>query len=276
MELNDNKTANAFSNSWNNLPRKSIYTRNQFEEWLAPVNGKDVKNKTVLELGCGNASLMYYMAEWSPDFLVGVDLGDSVKSANDIMRSTKYKKWEIIKKDLIFYQSEGYDFVYCIGVLHHLKKPIDGFSSVVRNTKSGGFFHCWVYAREGNSVIVYIVDPIRKISAKFPWWFTKYFVALPLVIPFFLYAKLLKKFQYCKLLNYFPLFEYSLWIANRNFHFFHHVAFDQLVTPQTCYMKKNTIRKWLTENLEIDQDSIYIIMRNGNSWKFGGKKLKKD
>lgn len=266
----DQKTADAFATSWNNLPTGSIYTFEQFEEWFQPLNKGDFIGKDLLELGCGNGSLMYHLPRWSPQSITGVDLGDSVLSCRANMNKTNFKNIEIVQHDLTTYQSQGYDLVYCIGVLHHLKSPIEGFESVLKNTKSNGSFHCWVYAKEGNAVIIYIVDPIRKIASKLPWWFTKYFIATPLVIPYFFYAKLIAQFSIFK---NFPLYEYSCWIAKRGFTFFRHVAFDQLVTPQTAYISKDTIQGWFDDNSsEIEDNSTYIIFRNGNSWKFGGKK----
>ncbi len=268
----DIKTADAFANSWNNLPEGSVYTYEQFEDWFSPLTQGDIQGKNVLELGCGNGSLMTHVLAWNPSYLEGVDLGDSVTSAEKNLSRNSSQNWKIIKSDLTEYTSEGFDVVYCIGVIHHLKDPLKGLRSVLRNTKKGGRFHVWVYAREGNGVIVYIVDPIRKIVSHFPWWFTKYFVATPLVIPYFIYAKcisILKNVSYVKKL---PLYEYSLWIARRNFSFFRHVAFDQLVTPQTQYISKEMIEGWIKSFEEIDGGSVYIQMRNGNSWKFGGIK----
>ncbi|PLX27406.1 hypothetical protein C0583_03785 [Candidatus Parcubacteria bacterium] len=270
--INDKPTADAFADSWNNLPLGSVYDEYQFKDLIEPMTKKDIEGKRVLEMGCGNASLMMMIANWSPELLVGVDLGDSVKSAEKNMKMISYKNWKIEQSDLTEYTSNGFDFVYCIGVLHHLKDPKKGFDAVVSNTNSGGGFHCWVYAYEGNAIIRYIVDPIRKVSCKLPWWITKYFIATPLVVPYYFYAKFLKRFNQVSLFKKLPLYQYSQWIAKREFLFFRHVAFDQLVTPQTTYIKKTTIQKWLNDNSEIKNDSIYIIMRNGNSWKFGGKK----
>jgi hypothetical protein len=132
----------------------------------------------------------------------------------------------------------------------------------------GGRFHCWVYAHEGNAVIRWIVDPIRKVASVLPWWFTKYFLATPLVAPYFVYAKILRAVQW-KVLHGLPLYDYSLWIAQRGFSFFRHVAFDQLVTPQTTYFRRATIESWL-EDERVRKGSSYVIFRNGNSWKFGG------
>ncbi|MCP9455882.1 MAG: methyltransferase domain-containing protein [Nitrospira sp.] len=267
----DQKTADAFATSWNNLPKGSVYTRDQFEDWLAPVSEGDVSGKSVLELGCGNGSLMMHMAGWAPSRLEGVDLGDSVQSAIENMSATGFSHWKVTRADLTEFVSDGFDLVYSIGVLHHLKDPKKGFDAVLRNVKSGGRFHCWVYAKEGNALIIYLVDPIRKVASRLPWWINKYLIATPLVVPYFLYAKLLSRFRSLKILKKLPLYDYSIWIAKREFAFFRHVAFDQLVTPQTSYIDRQTIESWLHRNDRIDPGSTYIIMRNGNSWKFGGR-----
>ena len=264
----DLETAEAFATSWNNLPKGSIYTEDQFDDWFLPLTRSDIKNKRILELGCGNGSLMVHVLKWGPVYLEGIDLGKSVLSAEKNL--INFKNCKITKADLVDFRGENFDVVYCIGVIHHLKFPEKGFESVIKNTKKGGKFHVWVYAREGNGLIVYIVDPIRKIASKLPWWFTKYFLATTLVIPYYLYAKLVNLFKKFSIIKKLPLYEYNLWIAKREFSFFRHVAFDQLVTPQTIYIKKETIKEWLDKCEEIDKSSVYIIKRNGNSWKFGG------
>lgn len=265
----DRQTADAFANSWNNLPSGSVYTRAQFEDWFAPLGRADVQGCTVLELGCGNGSLLFHIAGWDPSHLEGIDLGDSVLSARRNLAMLPNQNWTVTQGDLTGYRGTPRDVVYSIGVLHHLENPASGFDAVVANTRSGGRFHCWVYAREGNTVIVRIVDPIRKIASRLPWWFTKYLIATPLVVPFFFYAKILRIFRNVNWLHRLPLYEYSQWIAEREFAFFRHVAFDQLVTPQTVYLERATIEQWLDEHPRVMPGSTYVIFRNGNSWKFG-------
>jgi SAM-dependent methyltransferase len=268
--MNDDKrTAAAFANSWTHLPQGSVYTREQFEEWLAPLTRQDVAGKTVLELGCGNASLLMHLTEWQPSQLTGVELGRSVEAARNNMAQTAYKNYSIVQADLTTFRSDGFDVVYCIGVLHHLENPQKGFDSVIANVKSGGHFHCWVYAKEGNAVVIRLVEPLRKIASRLPWWVIKYLIATPLVVPYFFYAKLLWKFAHKAWARSAPLFEYSQWIAQRPFGFFRHVAFDQLVTPRTRYIDKATVESWLS-NSKVAPGSAYNILRNGNSWKFGG------
>jgi SAM-dependent methyltransferase len=267
----DQKTADAFASSWNNLPPGSVYTASQVADWFAPLTPDDIRGKRVLELGCGNASLMVHVLGWNPGRLDGIDLGESVASARENLSLTGSRDWSVEQADLTRFESSGYDVVFSIGVLHHLKDPHAGFESVVRNTRPGGRFHCWVYAREGNGVVVYLVDPLRRVASRLPWWLTKYGIATPLAIPYYLYAKTLALLPPWRLLKALPLYEYSVWIAQREYAFFRHVAFDQLVAPQTAYIDRATVEAWLA-GAPVDGGSAYVVMRNGNSWKFGARK----
>jgi SAM-dependent methyltransferase len=267
----DQQTADAFASSWNNLPPGSVYTPAQVADWFAPLGPEDIRGARVLEMGCGNASLMVHVLRWSPAQLDGIDLGAAVDSAQKNLATCGFSNWTVRQEDLTTFSSAGYDVVYSIGVLHHLTVPKAGFDAVVRNTRPGGRFHCWVYAREGNALVIGVVDPLRLVASRLPWWLTKYGLATPLVIPYFLYARALRALPRWPVLRALPLYEYSLWIAQREFSFFRHVAFDQLVTPRTVYLDRRTLEGWLAENERIAPGSTYVTMRNANSWKFGGR-----
>jgi SAM-dependent methyltransferase len=267
----DQRTADAFATSWNNLPQGSVYTPEQVDDWMAPLEARDFAGATVLEMGCGNASLMVHVLGWSPARLDGIDLGASVDSAERNLRATGKDNWSVRRADLTTFESEGYDVVYSVGVLHHLADPRAGFEAVVRNTRPGGRFHCWVYAREGNGVVIHLVDPLRRVASRLPWWLVKHVLATPLVVPYYLYAKLLAALPRSPALARLPLHDYSRWIARRGFGFFRHVAFDQLVAPRTAYLPRATIEGWLQSHPRVAPGSGYVVMRNGNSWKFGGR-----
>jgi SAM-dependent methyltransferase len=268
--MSDARTAAAFAASWNNLPPGSVYTVEQFEDWMRPLGRADVEGKRVLELGCGNGSLLVHLARWQPRELVGVDLGDSVTSARANLARTGCAHGRIERADLVGFRGEGFDVVCSIGVLHHLEDPRAGFRAVVANTRPGGAFHCWVYAREGNAAVRWLVEPLRRLACRLPWRLTKYAVATPLAVPFFLYAQTLAVLP-PPLASRLPLSAYCRWIARRELAFFRHVAFDQLVTPRTTYLAKATVEAWLREEPAVEPGSAYVEMRNGNSWKFGGR-----
>jgi SAM-dependent methyltransferase len=267
----DQATADAFANSWNHLPRRSVYSTEQHADWLAPLGPADIAGKSVLELGCGNGSLLYHTGVWRPRQLVGVDLGTSLRSAEAVMAQGEFKDWQLVRADLTEYAAGPFDVVYCIGVLHHLKQPERGVDAVIRNVRPGGSFHCWVYAKEGNALVRALVEPTRRVVSRWPWPLVKYGVAAPLAVPFFLYAKLAARLAGLPGSDRLPMAAYCRWIAQREFAFFRHVAFDQLVTPQTTFFDRATIEGWLAARPEVEPGSTYVILRNGNSWKFGGR-----
>ncbi len=237
---------------------------------MHPIDITALQGKSVLELGFGNGSLLFHMAASGPSRLVGVELGDTLDTARKNLAHLPPGMLELHRGDLTKVDLGVYDLVYCIGVLHHLKEPDAGFHAVLRHTRPGGQFHCWVYAQEGNGAVIHVVDPIRRVASRLPWWLTKYGVALPLSVPYFVYAKSLRRAP-LSVAKHLPLGEYSRWIAEREFGFFHHVAFDQLVTPETHYIPRKTVQRWLAHP-DVDPESTYIVRRNGNSWKLGGRK----
>jgi len=272
----DARTAAAFARSWNTVGDGSVYTREQFLDWMAPVDPTSLEGQTVLEMGFGNGSLLHHMGAYGPAKLAGIELGDTHEQTRRNLRHLPPGMLELHRGDLTKANLGRFDFVYCIGVLHHLKEPRAGFDAVVRHTRPGGRFHCWVYAEEGNAVVIHAVDPIRRVVSRLPWWLTKYGVALPLATPYFAYAKAVRALSrgdgaVGRLVSRLPLAEYSKWIAQRSFPFFHHVAFDQLVTPQTQYLSRSTVESFLSHP-DVDPSSVYLVHRNGNSWKFGGRR----
>jgi len=271
VAYDDIETATAFAESWNRLPQGSAYTRAQFVEWLAPVDPESFRGKEVLELGFGNGSLLYHMARFGPARLCGVELGDTHETARRNLGEVPGTRIELHRGDLTQVDLGRFDLVYCIGVLHHLKDPDAGFDSVLRHTRPGGRFHCWVYAEEGNALVRSLVEPLRRLGSRLPWWLTKHALALPLVLPYFVYAKGVRALPLRAFRPLLPLYDYSLWIAEREFRFFHHVAFDQLVAPRTVYVPRTRVDAWLSDP-RIEPRSSYASFRNGNSWKFGGVK----
>lgn len=269
----DQATARAFGRSWNHAGEGSVYTKEQFLDWFAPLDPRDFTGREVLELGFGNGSQLYHFAAYGPRRLCGVELADTRAQTLQNLRHVPEGMLDLRHGDLTHIDVGQFDLVYCIGVIHHLQDPDAGFRAVLRATRPGGRFHCWVYAREGNAVVRCAVEPLRRVASRLPWWLTKYLLAYPLVLPYFAYAKALaalSRFAWARArLAGFPLYRYSLWIAPRPLRFFRHVAFDQLVTPRTVYIPRGTIDRWL-DHPDVEPGSRYVVWRNQNSWKFGG------
>jgi SAM-dependent methyltransferase len=271
MDMKDTKTAEAFSDSWNNCFSGSPYTLAQVREWFSPLDMEELAGRKVCEMGCGNGGLLQYVARFSQS-VTGVELGRCVNVARENFRRMKLDHVVFARQDIPSFAAThrgAYDFVYCIGVLHHMQDPRQGFEAVVRATRPGGRFHCWVYGYEGNALIRTAVEPLRRLASRLPWWLNKYGLALPLAVPFFLASQGVKRLPRTPFTRLGPLAGYLRWIADYRFAFHHHVAFDQLVSPRTVYLRRETIAAWLAR---LDLEKTYLLPRNGNSWTFGGVK----
>ena len=82
----DQATADKFASSWLNVYDASVYNHEQFTDWIGPwTEANDVRDREVLELGCGSGALLVHMAAAGPHRLCGVDLGRSVDRARVLL-----------------------------------------------------------------------------------------------------------------------------------------------------------------------------------------------
>jgi SAM-dependent methyltransferase len=270
----DRGTAEAFADYFRTLGPESVYTDEQFRDFFAPLNPDDFRGRDVIELGFGHGSFLQHFATRSPAHLRGVELGDGIEEARRRLGGVPASALDLQRGDLTCADLGEHDLAYCIGVLHHLTTPESGFESLLRHTRPGGCFHGWVYSREGNALVVYVVDPLRALTARLPWWATRYGAALAVAALGFVYARgirALRRLGAGRWLRRLPQSEYCLAIADRDFAFFHHLATDFLVARRTVYIDRARVERWL-RHPEVEPGSTYLVHRNGNSWKFGGRR----
>ena len=62
----------------------------------------------------------------------------------------------------------GFDFIFSIGVLHHVPDPAPVVRAAYRALKPGGRLLVWLYGREGNHTYLGLVAPLRAITTHLP------------------------------------------------------------------------------------------------------------
>jgi SAM-dependent methyltransferase len=266
----DFDTAEGYADYFRTLGPGSRYTPEQFRDFFRPLDPEAFRGRRVVELGFGHGSFLWHWGRIGPARLAGVDLGDAVDAARAKLAGLPEGVLDLRRGDLTTADLGSHDLAYCIGVIHHLREPHQGFLALLRHTAPGGCFHGWVYAREGNGFALRAVDALRRIGARLPWWATKWISGLWVGATVFVYAKALRLLPpaWARRL---PAGAYCLSQADRDFAFFHFLATDFLVARHTVYLDRPTLEAWL-RHPEVEPGSVYLIHRNGNSWTFGGRR----
>jgi 2-polyprenyl-3-methyl-5-hydroxy-6-metoxy-1,4-benzoquinol methylase len=112
----------------------------------------------ILDAGCGTGSGTDYLIHLNPEAAVtAIDLSEK---ALEVAKERCQRSGVIAKhaKPVQFFnlkleeatQLEGeFDFINCVGVLHHLPEPVKGIQVLAQKLKPGGILHIFVYAELG-------------------------------------------------------------------------------------------------------------------------------
>ena len=272
--IENTKTANAFGWEWqcfSTLHSMDEY-RLQFLDWIHPVKSHFFNGKVILDAGCGMGRFALVASRFGAKDVIAVDFSNSVEAARDNARS--FPNIHVVQADIYSLPLRSHphanmDFVYSIGVLHHLPDPEAGFHALVRHVKPGGAIFAWVYGRENNEWLVRFVNPLRaKLTSRLPH-FLLYSLSFALALVLqpilkLLYQRLNRSVPLAPLLNILPYKTYLTWLSKFCFRHTHHVIFDHLAAPTAFYIRREEFASWF------DRAKLYnvsITWRNHNSWR---------
>jgi len=124
-----------------------------------------IKNKKIVDFGCGHGNFLMSMIKFKPKECVGIDYGK-----NSIDYAKKFKKKFFPDQNISFlissvYQSKlkknYFDFAIQNGVFHHLDYENKAYVEVHRVLKSGGYL--WVYTDGGGGIRDFVRDLCHKL-----------------------------------------------------------------------------------------------------------------
>ncbi|MGG6240897.1 class I SAM-dependent methyltransferase [Nodosilinea sp. AN01ver1] len=107
----------------------------------------------VLDAGCGTGVSTEYISHLNPEAeVLGIDLSErAIATATQRCQSSgatnvQFRQLSIYDVD----QIEGeFDWINCVGVIHHMPDPLKGLRALATKLAPGGFIHLFVYAAIG-------------------------------------------------------------------------------------------------------------------------------
>ncbi len=256
-------TAAAFGYEWKNFKEHYGYYERQFLSWIEPIKPNFFKGKVVMDAGCGMGRNLYYAAKYGAKDAIGIDLSEAVEPAYFMTKDMP--NVHIIQADIYNPPfAESFDYVFSIGVLHHLPSPRRGFDSLLRTVKKKGVISAWVYGREGNFWIRTVGSFVREnFTSRLPHPVLKVF-CYPLAVM----LHVLTSFIYRPLnLTWMPYGKYFIAISDFDFRNKFSIVFDHLVPPVAFYLSKKEFSEWFSS-----LDKVVISQRYDNSWRGIGTK----
>lgn len=243
------KTAESFAYEWNNIYKENDFEKNNFLHFLSPfIEENDLKGKMTLDIGCGSGRFTKWASLCGASLSFGTDLGESVEFAYELTKDMENVC--IIQADIYAMPFKNqFDIAFSIGVLHHLPKPQEGFTSLPKVLKPGGKMLIWVYNRRNNKRALYFYEPMRNLLKKLP----KPMLYKLCYIPGAMVHLLNYSTHFCDLIGAKKIARKMpfAYYANFPFNMKLNDAFDVLATPKSNYYYVEEIEKWFRNaNLE--------------------------
>lgn len=241
-----------------------------FLDFIQPITESFFNDKIILDAGCGMGRFLKLGAEFKSKEIIGIDLSLSVEAA---YQNTRHLANAHVVQANIFALpfTSTFDYIFSIGVLHHLDKPREGFSHLVKLLKRSGRISVWVYSKEYNWWVVALTPLRRFITSRLP---KPILLAVSHSIGIFLYLLLQSVYKPInetklgsKIKHLLPYNDYLYYTSRLNYFSLVSVIFDHLVPQLAAYISKEELNDWFErENL----DSVLITPRNNMSWRGQG------
>ena len=218
----------SFGYQWNSFPLNQIDNKTNLDESSirlfseTSLTPKNIKGKSVIEIGCGAGRFINIINKYNPSLLVGVDASSAVNSLTNHI-NLQSENLLIVQADIfkLPFKENLFDHVFSIGVLHHTPNPFLAFKKISLLIKQGGYLSISVYE---NSLAHRFTRNSVKLAAYDFLWAANF---LRCEIYRYLFSRLpsIIQISYCKLIV--PILHYLNKIPL--------LRILRYLLPSTCY-----------------------------------------
>jgi len=138
------------------------------KHWKLFYSIDEVKDKTVLDAGCGTGIFSIIFANAGASKVTGIDISQgSLNTAQGLKEKFNLNNAEFIQQDMLKlpYPDATFDIVWAWGTVHHTTDPFGAVSELLRVLKKGGSILLAVYTR---TKLTFLHEIIRKTLIRTP------------------------------------------------------------------------------------------------------------
>ena len=174
MATDDERTAQGspdrFGYEWATYDGILPESKGQLERWLGSTGLASFRGKRVMDVGCGMGRNPYWYVDAGAASVLGVDMDDGSLAAarKNLAAFANASVQKASAHELDPAVHGTFDRVTCIGVLHHLAEPENALQKMWGCVAPGGDLVLWCYAKEGNRLMLPVIQSFRAMGSRLP------------------------------------------------------------------------------------------------------------
>jgi ubiquinone/menaquinone biosynthesis C-methylase UbiE len=270
----DLQTVESFGEEWKKF--------SQFDEVELEVTGSQYfdivppeafgANKSALDIGCGSGRWSKYISSRFKE-IEAIDPSDAVIVAHKMCEKSNIRVSKA-SVDNIPFEDDSFDFVFSLGVLHHIPDTAEAMKKAVKKLKSNGYFLVYLYYNFENRgpffrFLFAISTLFRRIIYRMPGKLKRLscdLIAVLVYMPFVLFSRIIRIL--------FPSKSFHLKVPlgyyhDKSFNIIRNDALDRFGTP----LEQRFSRKEITDMMKASGLSEIMISDGMPYWHAIGRKV---
>ena len=269
----DMDTVSSFGEEWSKFKSFSVDDIRVAGDQYFDIVPEDIyRGKYILDVGCGTGRWSKYLSKKSKA-IEAIDPSDAVFSAAVLLQDEENVRITRASVDNIPFSDDTFDFVFSLGVLHHIPDTQAAMKQCVKKLKSDGYFLVYLYYSLDNrgflfKSLFHISNLMRNIISRFPpkiKRFTCDVLAFLIYMPFVAISKLVTALGFASFLRYIPLSYY----ADKSINIIRNDSLDRFGTPLEQRFSKKEIYQMM-KNCGLEK---IVFSNTAPFWHAIGKKV---
>ena len=270
----DWKTVDSFGDEWTKFDSFNDEEIEEIgKEYFDIVDSKMLnKSMTALDVGCGTGRWSRYVIPRA-GFVEAIDPSHAVIAAQSLIGQFDNVRITQAEVSHIPFPDESFDFVFSLGVLHHIPDTSQAMKDAVSKLKKGGYFLVYLYYAFDDRGFIFkslfhFSNVLRRVVNKLPQKpkaFVCDILALFIYLPLVGFAKTLKLFfPNSEIWQKIPLSAYH----NKSFKIMRNDSLDRFGTPLEQRFTQSEITDMMKDSGLVD----IVFSKNVAYWHAVGKK----
>lgn len=267
------ETAKSFGYEWQAFSEMLPEYEANFRWYFERFQPNELAGKRVLDAGCGTGRHTFYMSQSGAREVVAMDFSQAIEVAAHNNRANP--NTHFVQADIYHppFPPDSFDFVYSLGVLHHLPDPEKGFRRLLALLRNREFINIYLYWNlEGEAAwrraLLKTVTQMRQVTTRMPHAMLQKFswmIAAAFQVAFVWPSRALEKFPPTRpLADRVPLGHYRKY----SFRVLYTDQFDRFSAPLENRYSRAEVADWFARAGMQD-----VIILGGQGWRASGRRI---